>query len=807
MKKIFCFCAFFVCFFVLSPNVFANDDTVTLPSYLRPLTNEEIVTFQDRSFKDKIRFLSSYYVENKLAYNATDEAILNEMIKLDPQTALTVIKASQNIEKGMATFKEYYREIVADINVLIAERHPDKPDYLIDPNDYSTLANLSHVTEIGGISFDLVDSWTDKRSFSESERFDFGRVRLYSCARQKNEDILMGLSLFLAPDYSLLYQKEGEYPSLIEADYSRSENLKASELFYPVKKTFKINNTTFSGYEGDILLPFTLKVIDDKKSAAVHASYSFTICKKDDCKKVTTPLMSQDFPRNSVVDTKICYEIQNQKRKIPQFDKINVDIKKTVLEKTEEGVFLFVLVSDSVLNFDRPVLKIENTAGLHFSKSFFNMKDGQILFRSRLLNPEQLKFPLNLELTLQMTDRGKIQNVTIEKIEEKDALFKVNVVTYFKTFFFGLKFFFFTPLLTILTLLVYQMFIVKTPSEEKTKEFSIGLLISFVVSVFLAFLFVEIGLFAWGKQFSIPYLNCLFMIIFFSSPFMYFFLLNKAQAFDQKEKDKNVEKFIYRYPMMCCGLTIGFMSSALLLITPQFATFFEAYTLIKTQGFTGSFIFLLSLTLPCILVYVFRKKIQPKYVNLSTRGVVLFCVSNIAQGVLFLPVIGIQSGFVNFMLLLFCTAFAAALFINNHLSARFKPFIFIAIMPVFLVFIPFSAKKLPYETFSQEKIQKALNERKTVYLNVYNSACLICYYNLWEFSITSRQFDAKKEKILILTGTLEEESIKKLLTDAEAYAIPMNLLFSDKYPEGYFLPQSLSREKVLIGLKQVLEKD
>ena len=805
MKKIFCFCAFFVCFFVLSPNVFANDDSVTLPSYLRPLSNDEILTFKEKTFSEKLSFLSTYYLENKMAYNSTDEAILNEMIKLDPQLALTVIKASQNVQEGMTTFKEYYRQIVADINVIISEKYPDKPDYLIDPNDYSTLTNLAHITEIGGFSFDLAEAWMDKRSFSKAEQYDFGQVQLYSCARQKGKEILMGLNFFLSPDYTLLYQKEGKKPALIEADYSQSENLTASEIFYPVKKSFNINGLNFSGYEKSVLLPFTLKVIDDKKTAVVQASYTFTVCKKDVCEKIKTPLMSQDFPRNSSVDTKICYEIQNQKRKLPQFDTINVDVEKTVLEKTEEGVFLFVLVSDSILNFSKPDLKIENTAGLHFGKPFFNMKNGQILFRSRLLNPEQLKLPLDLELTLQMTDRGKVQNVTVTELKEKNRLFDVNFATYVKTFFSGLKFFVLTPLLTIFTMLIYQMFIVEKPSHKKTTEFSIGLLIAFAIAVLLSFFAVEAGFFEWGKQFSVPYLNCLFMVVFLSSPFAYFFIMDKAQEFEQK--DENNGELRYRRPMMYCGLAVGLFSAVLLLITPQFLTFFEVYTLIKTQGFIGSIVFLSALAFPCVLLFVFRKKIPPKPVPLSFRGIILFCVADVAQGVLFLPVIGIQSGFINFILLLFFTAFAGALFINKQIDVRYKPFIFAFVLPVFLVFIPFSAKKLPYDTFSQEKLQKALNENKTVYLNVYSSSCLFCRYNLWEFSLTSRKFDSKKEKTAILVGTLEDETIKKLLTDAESYALPMNILFSKKYPEGYFLPQNLSREKIIVGLKQVMEED
>ena len=131
MKRCYCFLTVLLFVFLTTvPGHTQNlEKMATLPSSFRPLTNEELLTFKERSFKQKLGFMTSYYLENKMSYNATDEAILNEMIKLDPQLAITVLKANQNVKKGMETFKEYYKEFVADINGTISEQYPDKPEY------------------------------------------------------------------------------------------------------------------------------------------------------------------------------------------------------------------------------------------------------------------------------------------------------------------------------------------------------------------------------------------------------------------------------------------------------------------------------------------------------------------------------------------------------------------------------------------------------------------------------------------------------------------------------------------------------
>lgn len=800
MKRIAYFLAAlsFLCF--LSSNVCAGvEKYITRPSSFRPLTDEEILTFKDKSFKEKMQFLTVYYLENKATYNATDEAVLNEMIKLDPQLALTIIKASENISKGSATFKEYYRQAVAEINVAMQERYPDNPEYLLDPDDYSSVTKVAHLVEVSGFSLDFTEAWSQARSFSETQKFDFGEAMLYSCARLENPDVLMGLSVFLKPDFILLNQKEGAAPDLVAADYSLSENMTALPAAYPRTDRFNINGEKYAGYAGNVVFPFYAHIVDNEKPAKMNAVFSFTVCRLNgECHLVRTPVLSQVFSRKSVLQTPVCYDLQSVERTLPEKDDIGVRFKKTILQQKGGETFLFVLLQDAVLNFRIPVLTVDNAAGLKFDEPLFSQKDGQFLFSVRLLNPEKLSFPLDLKLTVSLENRATATTVTIEKPQMKGNLFSQTFFSYVKTFGFGIEFLFLTPLLTLFLFLFYQAGLTDTASKRQTRDFVVGAgggFLVFAVAMY-AFLQDSDNLSFFDRLFASPYLNCVFMALFFASPVAYFFIADKLPRF-MAEKIK--------YPAAVQGALIALLSCAALLLTPQAENFAKIFDLVEKQHLSGYALFIAGIIAPFAALTAFESKIQPKRLILPTYAKVLFCIGTVAQGVIFIPLIAFDAGFVKAAFLTICVVAGAFTLMNKRLSEKAKCFIPAGIALIGLLFLPFKADYAAPAEFSERLLAETLENSGTLFVSGYASGCATCQYNLLTANRTKNKIGQSGESMTVAGARLDNAEFAARVKEAELTPLPVNILFSRKHPNGYFMPSTISVEKLTGALRQADE--
>lgn len=798
MKRMLCFLAAlsFLCSFSF-PARADIDKYITRPSSFRPLTDEEILTFKDKSFNDKLRFLTVYYLENKATYNATDEAVLNEMIKLDPQLALTIIKASENISKGSATFKEYYRQAAAEINVAMKERYPDNPEYLLDPDDYTSVTKLARLVEVSGFSLDFTEAWSQARSFSETKKFDFGEAMLYACARTEKDDILMGLSVFLKPGFVLLRQREGEAPNLVSADYSLSDNMTAKAVSYPRADRFSENGQKFAAYADNVVFPFYAHIVDNEKSAALAAVFSFTVCRLDaECQEVRTPVLKQSFSRKSALETPVCYDLQSVERTLPENDDIGIRFKKTALRQKNGETFLFVLMSDAVLNFRVPVLTIDNAAGLKFDEPLFSQKDGQFLFSVKILNPEKLTFPVDLKLTVSLEKRATETTVTINAPQTNGNLFSPTIYSYIKTFGFGVEFLFLTPLLTLFCFLFYQMGLTPFAGKKQTTDYICGA--GAVLFVFAAafFAFGADGKTFLSAMYGSVYLNCVLMAAFFASPIAYFFTADKLPALLSSAKIKR--------PAAVQGAVCAAIACVYLCLTPQIENIAKVSDLVEKQGFFGYGLFILGILTPFAALAAFQNKIVAKSVFVPPYVKVLLCVGTVAQGGIAVVLFAFDTAVLAGAGLAIAVIAAVFVLINRKITENVKCFLPLFLLSAGLALTPLRTQRSETPEFSEELLHKTLDRKGVLLVSADASGCVSCRYNL----LTAKQAKdriGQSVDLVVAAARPDNAVIAAIVKEAEMPALPFNILFSKKYPNGYFLPQTITLESVTGALRQADE--
>ena len=757
-------------------------------SLLRPLTNDEIAAFPNKSFKEKWKFMAAYYAENKMRA-ATDEDILNELIKLNPKLALTVIKASNQMSEHWKSFKEIYEHVVSGINLQIAEENPDHPEYLIDPNDIGTLKNLSHIADIQIFphAAEYIFSLSNKASFSAEKQMDYGYIRLRSCARKTDEkEILTAVDVILNDGYTVLRQKEGEKPTDIVVNLDESENIKDGRLFLPVPKQTLFENGRALVYRENVIFPMTVSVDTREDPAWLRASLTFDLCKDGQCSRVTTPVVEKEYDREMSYETAGCYELHTYKHHIPQFDKTDLTLAKVSLKKTKQGTFLFALLKTPFLQPVTPRLMIVNESGLHFEEPFYFIKNNQILFKSKLLS-EEPSFPMNLRLMFVMADRAFEQNVRFDAVSENKNLFDATFSDYLNSFFFGMEFLFLTPFLTVLCLLFYKGMFTEKGFEDDEKRICSG--ICLVFALFVAFMKLSFDFFPSlllsGEQFASPFGNALFSVFFASTPFWL------PDMFGKKKETLHSEAV---FMALCAVLTV---------MAPQVSLFYKMRTLFETQSVGGVIIFSAGFLWPFAFLLFFVRRLYHKQIEMTLAGKMVLCSPLLLQAVFLSALIGEYTDIFVFVAwtVALCGCFALLFYVPAMREIGRAAMCGAALCLFALLFVPLTLDNKT--TFSSEQLTDDLDADKQVYLNVTTPGCLSCAYNRMIFKVFSSRSDFFKENLKMYQVSPMDEEIGDYLKDAENFNVPANIIYSPNKRQGTILAPVLSNEKLLLYMQQI----
>lgn len=90
---------------------------------------------------------------------------------------------------------------------------------------------------------------------------------------------LVGLAITLAPDYKTYWRTPGDSGLPPVFDWSKSKNVRQVDVLWPVPQRFDDQAGSSIGYEGSVVLPLSVRVVDPSQEAVLALSLSFGVCK------------------------------------------------------------------------------------------------------------------------------------------------------------------------------------------------------------------------------------------------------------------------------------------------------------------------------------------------------------------------------------------------------------------------------------------------------------------------------------------------------------------------------------------------
>ncbi len=110
-----------------------------------------------------------------------------------------------------------------------------------------------------------------------------------------------------------------------------------------------------------------------------------------------------------------------------------------------------------------------------------------------------------------------------------------------------------------------------------------------------------------------------------------------------------------------------------------------------------------------------------------------------------------------------------------------------------------------WEAFDEKKIPELVAQGKIVFVDVTADWCLTCQVNrklVLETEEIQKLLSDPKVVVMIADWTKRDETIGAYLKSFMRYGIPFNVIYSSSAPQGAPLPELLSKEAVLEGLKK-----
>ena len=172
----------------------------------------------------------------------------------------------------------------------------------------------------------------------------------------------------------------------------------------------------------------------------------------------------------------------------------------------------------------------------------------------------------------------------------------------------------------------------------------------------------------------------------------------------------------------------------------------------------------------------------------------------------------------NSVAILFLLCLLLKFSLSNNSSLLSKRYIRIVISSLILglcFYVPIQNKKNDdvraeeideiWQKFSYAKLEKSLSENRIVFVDITADWCVTCKYN--KFVVLNNEYVMsiiKKYNVVALRGdyTRENQDINKFLSSHNRYAIPLDVIYSKKTPQGFALPPILTTGEVVKAIIQ-----
>ena len=765
---------FFVFFLIFSGDALAK---------VIPFTVGDLQAYKSLERREKLSYLIDFYKKNK-AVGATDGEIINEIVKIDEIQNDPIVQAFSKFSSKIKTMDGYLQAAAHDFNQDIAARNPGRDDLLINPDDLSTWKNIQYVA-VGDKSIkDYIDSYSKDRYSSDPVYTDDGALLLASCARTDGKtEVLMGYMMLMKDGVSVLQQKEGEPPVPMTLDFSDSENVSAGNVVYPLRRSLPVLGGL--GYVNEVVLPFSVSIKNPAKPAVVRAVLTANVCKNADCAVKTFPQTEYKIPY-SILESSICTELEQTKYNAPASRHAGIRIKDIAFHREKDTADLIVRVAAPFSFAGQPELQIANADGLLFETPFVSRDNGVWFYRVRLKNPERLEGKKEVSLTLTFYNAVKADEFSVA-VSTKNKPLRFGETTFsgcFKAFFSGISFILFTPLLSALLMLMYALVAAPNRSVRRAGLFFDGLadggkiVAAFYAVLLLAGAVLPKSVF-WGVQFESPWLNFMYAALFLAAAWALpkLFDADFASRISFLNAGEQPRKAGFLTAVACGGLV---------LFTPEINRAYDVYTLLSRSPVLYSALFLLAIVTPFAVVALLDRLAEKEMPRIKGARLIV-ALPLMAQSAALLLLTGLEIGlWRGVCAVVLLGAAAAMLRFNRKKAAAVGAVLSLLVVPLLPNEYDFNA--FGAQDFDEQALTKAVEDGKTVYVNVTESGCLICQVNRLMMMYKGGRNEIGQGKMLVMGVPYAHPFVRRMLGGTGQDRLPANLIFSPKAPSGKILP-------------------
>ncbi|MCP4394179.1 MAG: hypothetical protein GY804_07965 [Alphaproteobacteria bacterium] len=677
------------------------------------------------------------------------------------------------------------------------------------------------------------------------------KVRLVLTNSHTNnlETGLYGVEIDLENDWKIYWKNPGDAGYPPEFSWKGSENIKKTEVLWPVPVRFSTGPFNSIGYFSSVIFPVNVTVNEADKVIKFKLHVDFMTCNKT-CIPESIDI-NFDVPAGNGIPSSTATSLRLAAASIPSAENQYFEIKSSyVVKNPETGIFDTLrtkIKRNSVLRkFAAPDLFIESDDEIVFNPPTVRKADRKTIVLESIADkdtlPENGLIGAKLDLTFTDVNTGIVKKIIAQKPtdKEQDRITSLSLYVIFLAILGGFILNFMPCVLPVIYLKLIRLVQFRGEEAQKIRRnfyaTSLGIVSSFLVIavlvVALKFAGATVG---WGFQFQSPlFITFMIVILILFAASMWGVLevqlpsklsnLIASKVSSDEVKNSFLEGAFATLLAMPCsapflGTAIGFALSK---------GFVEIFVIFAAVG--------VGMALPFALVALF-----PVTASLMPKPGKWMSILRIALGVTLtltamwlLTVLSAQvgpekayyvAGVMSFALLVLIAAK-----IVNHYKMMGIEKIKVFYVAVFAVAASFIIVSLPidfdveqnlnlkkhsesftqavWQKFDANKISSLVKEGKVVFVDITADWCITCKLNKWNV-LDSKGFlkNAKSEKIILMRAdyTNANAEITKFIASFDRSGVPFNVIFGPKYPIGFVLPSVLNGKKVLYNIQAAFD--
>jgi len=577
-----------------------------------------------------------------------------------------------------------------------------------------------------------------------------------------------------------------------------SENI-LKELLFPVPNRYFESEIETLGYEKQVVFLAKIIKLDDSNIHKTMLTMDYLVCKEIcipitvskelnlDFKKAESGFLNEDFfnafkkipDKNNKVFKIINIDQKNSKEIV-----VYIETNRT-LEQKKLGIFNY-----------SPDLSLKNTHSLSDDLIRVNIKSDEIISS-------------NNKIELLITDGVVAEELMLnfEKSNVETPLLKMMIFA----FLGGIILNFMPCVLPVISIKVFSYLKLignnKNRIQKEIVSTILGIIFSFFLIALITVIFKNLGnQVGWGLQFQNFYFLSFFSILlfFFSLNLLGYFEFIIPSTLINKLNFKNDNYYINSF------LT-GFFAT--LLATPCTAPFLGTSVgfALTQDNYTIFLIFLflsLGFSLPYFLLLFFPKTLlflpKPGSWLILFKKILGFLVLLTAVWFFYLLKFNIS-----FLLLFSFLILFSSFFIEKGSSIVKKMFLIsFCIIPIILVASYFDKNENStiWTAFDENALQSSINDNNIVFVDITADWCVTCQTNKI-FVLNSKKVVnfLNEESVILYRGdwTYKNQKILAYLNRNKRSGIPFNIVYGPSNPDGYILPEILTKETMIEAIKLV----